>query len=1200
MSLQTVGSALTLLKAFLSADLEQRDAEKALSFLSRDIWWYGTGADEDVHGIAEAEQYFQREMESAPSAYQVEYLSCVDQTQADGTGAAHVKCHITGCGITLLCRCSAFIRPEDGKFKIYALHMSVPDSIQQDGEYFPFSLAEQYERELHQEFLNDMIEGGILGRYDDPSSEIFIVNRQLLGFLGYPSEEAFRAALNNCAANLIHPENRDAIARSTAAQLARNKRYLVEYRMIRRDGSTIWVESRGKAVLTKSGRTALVGIINDISARKNAELLVKAQNQEIRNLYDIIPGGVFICKFNPDWDVTFANEGFYSFLGYTRQEFTQLFHDKMAGVIYKDDLTNMMSTTQAQLANSNYVENINRLVCKGGTVKWISIHALLCRSQEGAEHFYCTFVDITGQKEAEQKLRENEERYRIAIEGAGITVWEYDIQNHRVILPQDSPRADGEMLVFENFPDSVADKLGISPKQFDELKGMLHSMECGASKVSGDFWVTSPQTHSRWCERVTYSVAFDQEGRPVTGYGVSMDVTQSKLAEKRYQEELTYRDQVVDSVVATCCVNLNTRKVESMRIVGQPVPVQIDRDLFDCRKRTLAFLVDNEMSDAQNERLSPDGLIRSYDEGNTAVSEEYLARIKENRYCWIRVDVNLVKHPESGDILAFFYNRDLTDDLIRLNIMNTVLTKDYEEVGVVDFRTGFYKRNAGNEALSQAGGECRYSDNIERFCTSCVAEQDRARMVKLLQLPYLEKMIQKHHIYEVQFLGLSRTGQRRFFLMRFQYLGSSCNIMLITRQDIDDVVKKEQQKQRQLEQAVATANQASQIKSQFLSRMSHEIRTPLNAIIGLAALGQKNLARPEPNLDDARDYVLKILDSSHYLLSIINDILDMSKIESSKITLSCQVMDCPHVLSSIDTIIGTQAAAKNVRFKIRQQVKCPEHMLGDVTRVEQVLINLLGNAVKFTPEGGEVSLTIDKRWENRDQVCLEFVVADTGVGISEEFLPHLFKPFTQENAEITSAYGGSGLGLAIARQLTRLMNGDLTVKSQKGKGSVFTAVMCFSIQHTSSDAGDESPPAGKSYSSLRNRKILVCEDHPLNTIVVKRMLEQLDCTVDTAANGKLGMDAFRSSKLWEYDAVLMDIRMPVMGGLSAAAAIRASKRADAKKIPIIAMTANAYEEDIRLSRNAGMNAHLVKPIEPDPLYETLAELCRKEKGQDVK
>lgn len=1173
-------SALSVLLEFLSADLVHRDADRALALLSADVWWYGTGDEEDVHNAQEAKRYLESEIQAHREPYQLEYLEQHDQTRQNGGGVAYVKCRVTGGGVSMVCRCSATVESKDAK--IDSLHMSVPDTTQREGEFFPFSLAEQYERELYQEFLNEMIDGGMLGWYDDPSEELYLVNRQLLDFLGYPSEADFRERIGSCAANAVFPDDREKSSAQIREQLRKQNRYRVEYRLLRRDGGVIWVESHGKRVTAKNGRTALIGIINDISEQKRTALLAKTQDQEIRNLYDTIPGGVFICKFDSDWDVTFANKGFYDFLGYTREEFETLFQNKMIGVIYPDDQESVRRTVQEQLARGNRIENTNRLVCRGGVVKWISIHAILSPDERNGQSFYCTFVEITGQKEAEEKLRESEKRYRFAIEGAGVDIWEYDIARRRMLLPANSLKARDGNLIVENCPDSLMETLGISSRQQEEMRSLFRRIEAGETKVSGDFWVDNPKTHTRWCERVTYAVALDEKGQPQKAYGASFDVTQSKLAEKRYQEELAYRNHVMESVISTCCVNLTARKVESVR-VDTSLPVDKERaKALDYRERTLSYLYDSEMTDEQNARLSPEKLLQSYNNGVTALSEEYTARMRQNHYCWLRVDVNLVKHPETGSILAFFYNRDLTDRIIRNKVMDTVLTNDYEEVGTVDFRTGLYRKSAGGNSAMKLGQECDYTENIELFCQKRVSPPDWSRMRKILALDHLRAAIEQNDPYEVQFLGITGKGERRFTLMRFQLLGGSCDMMLITRRDIDELVRKEQGKQRQLEQAVKAANAANRVKSEFLSRMSHEIRTPLNAILGMSLLGTE-----APDVRAAGGYFKDIHDSGTFLLGIINDILDMSRIEQGKLEMHEELVNGREFLRGIDVIVRPLAEVKGVRLVTDYSKAQTPWVYMDKLRSQQIYVNLLNNAIKFSRPGGTVEWTVTDTPVDATHFHMVSTVRDHGCGMSKGFMSHLFEPFYQEHNGLTDERMGTGLGLAIVKSIIDQMGGTIRVESEIGKGSVFS----FELDREYRMEAPGEPGIrneGNPLEKLKGRTILLCEDQPLNVRVAKRLLERAGMRVLTAENGEIALERFAASSPGEIDLILMDIRMPVMDGLEATRRIRALPRADAAGVPIVAMTANAFEQDRKLSSAAGMNAHLSKPIEPELLYDTLA------------
>lgn len=357
--------------------------------------------------------------------------------------------------------------------------------------------------------------------------------------------------------------------------------------------------------------------------------------------------------------------------------------------------------------------------------------------------------------------------------------------------------------------------------------------------------------------------------------------------------------------------------------------------------------------------------------------------------------------------------------------------------------------------------------------------------------------------------------------------------------------------------------------------------------MGLANIAEQNLA----DKDFVLDCIRKSRASSKYLMNILNDILDMSRVETGNIVLEDKQFLVQSFIENINTLMHALAQQADIRYTCQVEIDQPRAFVGDVTRLQQILVNLLNNACKFTKAGGQVRLLAQQRGMQGEKMKLHFEVADTGVGISPAFLPQLFCPFSQEKTGTTATYAGSGLGLAIAQKLAQLMQGEITVQSMPGVGStVFVDILLapdFSLQNAA-----QQPQKLQAYNFAGSRVLLV-EDHPLNTMVATKLLEGKGFAVDHAENGKRSVEIFAASRAGTYQAVLMDIRMPVMDGLEAAALIRALPHPDAKTVPIIAMTANAYEADIRKSREAGMCEHLAKPIEPEMLYSTLQKYIHK-------
>ena len=396
--------------------------------------------------------------------------------------------------------------------------------------------------------------------------------------------------------------------------------------------------------------------------------------------------------------------------------------------------------------------------------------------------------------------------------------------------------------------------------------------------------------------------------------------------------------------------------------------------------------------------------------------------------------------------------------------------------------------------------------------------------------------------------------------------------------------------QKALAEALDEAERANMAKTAFLSNMSHEIRTPMNAIIGL-----NKIAMEDPTVSEAvREHLMKVDGSAQHLLNIINDILDMSRIESGRIAIKNEEFPFAKEIEQVNSMISSQCKEKGLNYEFRIDGKTDDYYVGDGMRIRQIVINLLGNAVKFTPAGGTVSFVIEEGLRSDGKAELRFTVSDTGIGMSEEFLPYLFDAFSQEDSSSTNIYGSSGLGMAITKRMVELMGGSIDVESVKGKGSAFTVTLTLGVSDRRDSAADRSAEASEENTAgLGGRRILLAEDVVINAEIIKMVLTQAEINVDHAENGRIATEMFRDHDEWYYDAILMDMRMPEIDGLEATRTIRAMDRADAAKIPIIALTANAFEEDVQRSMEAGLNAHLSKPVEPEILLRTLGDLIGK-------
>ena len=424
--------------------------------------------------------------------------------------------------------------------------------------------------------------------------------------------------------------------------------------------------------------------------------------------------------------------------------------------------------------------------------------------------------------------------------------------------------------------------------------------------------------------------------------------------------------------------------------------------------------------------------------------------------------------------------------------------------------------------------------------------------------------------YDVGHLVTDETGKRWFYVVVV---------------DIDDRrrLQEERENKARLMSMLEAAQDASRAKTLFLSNVSHDMRTPLNGVIGYT-----ELALASQNLVDMRYYLGKINDSSHMLMKLIQDTLDLSRFETGTYTLNLAPVYCGEVVDSLLTAIKPQAEAKGIKITVDNSKAVMANINIDSSRVQEIILNLLSNAIKFTPKGGHVELIIECLKETPRMIYDKIVVKDNGRGISPQFLPHIFEAFAQERHWDEENVGGTGLGLSIVKRLIDLMGGRIEVESELDKGSTFTVYLNFERANEKTKQTTKNAIDGEVLTCLQNKRILVFEDNALNSEIVVRLLERRGVKVTVATNGKIGLEIFEKSDLDYFSAIIMDVRMPVMGGLEATKALRALERRDAKTIPIIAMSANAYPDDIANAHAAGMNDYLTKPVVPGVMFRTLA------------
>ena len=558
---------------------------------------------------------------------------------------------------------------------------------------------------------------------------------------------------------------------------------------------------------------------------------------------------------------------------------------------------------------------------------------------------------------------------------------------------------------------------------------------------------------------------------------------------------------------------------------------------------------------------------------------------------WIRCGGILYPDYQGNGICIRGYHQDVTRNIEnerKYQNLTAATSQIYHAIYHIDLIQDRIEKLAGaNQNYTPTGVVTSATAQLNDILEKMVAPSHHEIMQYFFDLTTVNDRLHGKLFISREYPSPHGIWRRATFIVQNRDTDDDVTEILYVTQIIDDYKQKELAYQQELVKAVESANQANTAKTDFLNRMSHDIRTPLNGILGMLDIAQKNETNPKALLECHE----KMRTAAFHLKALVNDVLDMQRMETDRFFLEQIPFDIREILDNCWSMLEAQASRLDITLeKIKPgSLKYP-YLIGSPLHIRQIFMNLLSNAIKYNKPGGSISVHAKIIRQVHQNVIYKFIISDTGIGISPEFQKHIFEPFAQEDTGARTIYKGTGLGMAIVHRLVQEMGGTIQLKSEKNVGSTFTLILPFTIDEHQPSASAET--ATDTPADLTDLHILVVEDNELNLEIAVFSLEAAGLNVSTAINGLEAVRLFEKSKPYEYDIILMDIMMPVMNGLDAAKAIRGLSRPDAPTVPIIALSANAFAEDIQKSKNAGINEHLAKPLEMDKVLKVIASYCK--------
>lgn len=931
-----------------------------------------------------------------------------------------------------------------------------------------------------------------------------------------------------------------------------------------------------------NGIDAFVVYLKDIT--EEIEIRREKERMELyfQTLIKNIPGGVAVITVEPDGRMIpeYVSEGFARLIGKPLDSIKGIYSENFFAGIHPDDASkNQRKLNSVIKEGRGSCELVARYIIGENKYKWIKTNLTLMSSHDGRHRMYSVYTDITDAMEESIKVKAQFEDILIQHyqdKGPNIIRLGHDNVTKNIVLNR---RDFASFIIEKSFTFNREEYVEYRANEIQDLEerqifkatfsttNLKAAFARGEREQSAVCFITFPNEEKGRYVRYKTVLVESPDTKDLIAVLSVEDVTETIIRERiKQQLYITNCDYV-------CDLNLFDG---TYKLLACGKDVSFPPHPSGKIQERVQYMLENSVVPRCHEiyakALDPEMIInRLKDEDNYSITYSLVdehSEVRTKKLTISNVDLRLGR--------VSFINSDMTDSVREQQSLLNVIAYTFDLTSTIDIEKDTIIMHTRESIINKLPAKyiTNYSKAINANIDESIYDEPSKNMARLeLSVPrMLERLKESPEGYDFILPYTNKKGEIRYKQAVVIWGDVNHKTICLIRADVTDVLNNEKKTSEKLEAALAIAEEASRAKSDFLSTMSHDIRTPMNAIIGLTTLAQARIDDKEI----VEGYLEKISIASKHLLSLINDVLDMSKIERSKLNLNYMRINMNELIDQLVDIMEPQAKAHQLIFDVEKIGLNDVTCLGDSLRINQVLINIIGNAIKYTPEGGKINFKVEQIKPSVDsKFRFRYTVSDTGIGIPDEFLESVFVPFSRSFA--VARVEGAGLGLSIVKGLVDLMGGKISATSKLNEGSVFQVELEFDI--APEIVTDDNGIVNINDDIISGHSFLIVEDNDINAEIICELLALNGGTVKVAKDGSKAISIFNASPEGTYDVIFMDIQMPVLDGLEASRRIRKLDRKDAKKIPIIAMTANAFVEDVQMSLEAGMTAHIAKPID---------------------